>query len=150
MRVETSNYHWVVKEVSVCCNNNMITWLLELQCQQTHKGYKGYVGKTDRLLEGIMSWSEKTQLTYIYSEREEERWCSMKEKIRRYFHQKGGVSNQRESRFERATRSLATFVRSHSSLRSLASQRSASLRSLHSLAPFTGLLTHFAHSLVGR
>ena len=52
-----------------------------------------------------------------------------------------------QSRFERATRSLATFVRSH---RSLAPQRSASLRSLHLLAPFTGSLTHFAHSLVGQ
>ena len=57
----------------------------------------------------------------------------------------GGVSNQRRSRYERATRSLAAFVCSHRSLRSL-----ASLRSLHSLAPFTGSLTHFAHSLVGR
>ena len=62
----------------------------------------------------------------------------------------GGVSSQRRSRFERATRSLATFVRSHRSLRSLAPQRSASLRSLRSLAPFTGSLTHFAHSLVGQ
>ena len=61
-----------------------------------------------------------------------------------------GVSSQRRSRFERATRSLATFVRSHRSLRSLAPQRSASLRSLRSLAPFTGSLTHFAHSLVGQ
>ena len=60
------------------------------------------------------------------------------------------VSSQRQSRFERATRSLATFVRSHRSLRSLAPQRSASLRSLRSLAPFTGSLTHFAHSLVGQ
>ena len=50
----------------------------------------------------------------------------------------GGVSSQRRSRFERATRSLATFIRSH---------RSALLRSL---APFTGSLTHFAHSLVGQ
>ena len=64
--------------------------------------------------------------------------------------QSGGVSSQRRSRFERATRSLATFVRSHRSLRSLAPQRSASLRSLRSLAPFTGSLTHFAHSLVGQ
>ena len=62
----------------------------------------------------------------------------------------GGVSSQRRSRFERATRSLATFVRSHRSLRSLALQRSASLCSLRSLAPFTGSLTHFAHSLVGQ
>ena len=61
-----------------------------------------------------------------------------------------GVSSRRQSRFERATRSLATFVRSHRSLRSLAPQRSASLRSLRSLAPFTGSLTHFAHSLVGQ
>ena len=52
-----------------------------------------------------------------------------------------------QSRFERATRLLATFVRSH---RSLTPQRSASLRSLRSLAPFTGSLTHFAHSLVGQ
>ena len=56
----------------------------------------------------------------------------------------------RQSRFKRATRSVATFVRSHRSLRSLAPQRSASLRSLRSLAPFTGSLTHFAPSLVGR
>ena len=56
-----------------------------------------------------------------------------------------GVSSQRRSRFERATRSLATFVRSHRSLRSLAPQRSASLHLLRSLAPCTGLLTHFAH-----
>ena len=46
-----------------------------------------------------------------------------------------GVSSQRRSRFERATRSLATFVRSHRSFRSLAPQRSVhglahSLRSL--------------------
>ena len=64
--------------------------------------------------------------------------------------EKGDVSSQRQPRFERATRSLATFVRSHRSLRSLATQRSASLRSLRSLAPFTGSLTHFAHSLVGQ
>merc|ERR1712074_411491 len=62
----------------------------------------------------------------------------------------GGVSSQRRSRFERATRSLVTFVRSHRSLRSLAPQRSASLCLLCSLTPFTGSLTHFAHSLVGR
>ena len=43
---------------------------------------------------------------------------------------------------------LATFVHSHRSLWWLPSQRSASLCLLHSLAPFTGLLTHFAHSLV--
>ena len=54
-----------------------------------------------------------------------------------------------QSRFERATRSLATFVRLHRSLRSLAPQRSATLGSLRSLAPFMGLLTDFAHSLVG-
>ena len=59
----------------------------------------------------------------------------------------GGVSSQSRSRFERATWSLATFVRSHRSLRSLTTQRSASLRSL---TPFTGSLTHFAHSLVGQ
>ena len=40
------------------------------------------------------------------------------------------------------------FVRSHHSLRSLAPQRSALLRSLHLLAPFTSYLTHFAHFLV--
>ena len=40
----------------------------------------------------------------------------------------GGVSSQRRSHFEWATRSLATFVRS------LASQRSASLHSVHGLA----------------
>ena len=48
-----------------------------------------------------------------------------------------GVSSQRRSRFERATRSLATFVCSHRSLRSLAPQDSATLHSLCSLAPFT-------------
>ena len=53
----------------------------------------------------------------------------------------GGVSSQRRSRFERATWLLATFVRSHRSLHSLAPQR---------YAPFTGSLTHFAHSLVGQ
>ena len=58
-----------------------------------------------------------------------------------------GVSSHRQSRFEQATRSLTPFVRSHRSLRSLAPQRSASLRSL---APFTGSLTHFAHSLMGQ
>ena len=52
----------------------------------------------------------------------------------------GGVSSHRQSRFEPATRLLATFVRSHHSLRSLAPQRSA---------PFTSSLTHFAHSFVG-
>ena len=70
----------------------------------------------------------------------------------RIFHlqHKGCVSSQRQSHFERATRSLATFVRSHRSLRSLAPQRFASLRTLCSLAMFTGSLTHFAHSLVGQ
>ena len=62
----------------------------------------------------------------------------------------GGFSSQRQPRFERATRSLATFVRSHRSLRSLAPKRSALLRSLHSLTLFTCSLTHFAHSLAGR
>ena len=62
----------------------------------------------------------------------------------------GGVSSHRQSRFERATRLLATFVCSHRSLRLLAPQRSALLHSLRSLAPFTGSLTHFAHSLVGQ
>ena len=37
------------------------------------------------------------------------------------------------------------FIRSH---RSFALQRSASLRSICSLTPFTGSLTHFAHSLM--
>ena len=47
----------------------------------------------------------------------------------------GDVSSQTQPRFERATRSLATFVRSHRSLRSLATQRSASLiHSVHGLA----------------
>ena len=55
-----------------------------------------------------------------------------------------------QSRFERATRSLATFVRSHCSLHSLAPQRCASLRSLRSLFPFTGSFTQFAHSLEGQ
>jgi len=62
----------------------------------------------------------------------------------------GGVSSHRQSRFEPATRSLATFVRSHHSLRSLAPQRSTSLHLLRSLTPFTGSLTHFTHSLVGQ
>ena len=44
----------------------------------------------------------------------------------------GGVSRQRQSRFEQATRSLAMFVRSHRSFRSFAPQRSASL--VHGLA----------------
>ena len=49
----------------------------------------------------------------------------------------GGVSSQRRSRFERATRSLATFVRSHCSLLSLAP-----------LTPLTrSAALHFAHSL---
>ena len=74
--------------------------------------------------------------------------------------EKEGVSSQRRSRFEKATRSLATFVRS---LRSFArtthsahSLCSAPLRyapstvSLTPLTPFTGSLTHFAHSLVGQ
>ena len=60
------------------------------------------------------------------------------------------VSSHRQLRFERATRLLAMFVRSHRSLRSLAPQHFASLRSLRSLAPFTGSLTHFAHSLMGQ
>ena len=47
----------------------------------------------------------------------------------------GGVYSQRQSRFERATQSLTTFVRSHHSLHSHALQRSASLRSLWSVAP---------------
>ena len=51
----------------------------------------------------------------------------------------GWVSSQRKSRFEGATWLLATFIRSHRSLRSLAPQRSVSLCLL---APFTGLLTH--------
>ena len=49
----------------------------------------------------------------------------------------------RQSRLERATRSLAMFVCSHRSLRSI-----APLCSLRSLALFTGSLTHFAHSVV--
>ena len=60
----------------------------------------------------------------------------------------GGAFLVRQPRFERATRSLATFVRLLRSLRSLAPQRAASLRSLCSLAPFTGSLTHFAHPIV--
>ena len=54
-----------------------------------------------------------------------------------------GVSSQKQTRFERATRSLATLVCSHHSLRSLAPQ-------LCSLALFTGSLTHFAHSFMGQ
>ena len=42
------------------------------------------------------------------------------------------------------------FVRSHRSHRSLTLLRSALLRSLRLLSPFTSLLTHFAHFLVGR
>ena len=47
-------------------------------------------------------------------------------------------------------RSLLSFARTTHSAHSLCSAplRSASLRSLCSLAPFTGSLTHFAHSLV--
>ena len=59
----------------------------------------------------------------------------------------GRVSSRRQPRFEQATRSLATFIRSH---RSLALQRYALLRLLCSLAPFIGSLTQFAHSLVGQ
>ena len=59
----------------------------------------------------------------------------------------GGVYSQRRSRFERATRSLAMFVRSH---RSLAPQRSALLRLLRSLTLFTGSFTHHALSPVGQ
>ena len=54
----------------------------------------------------------------------------------------GRVSSHRQACFEQATRSLATFVRSHHSL---------SLHCpapLHLFTPFTGSLTHFAHSLV--
>ena len=70
-------------------------------------------------------------------------------KLRKDLLKKGeGVSSQRQSRFERATRSLATFVRSHNSLCSLTPQRYAFLHSLHSLTPFQGLLTNFTHSLV--
>ena len=54
--------------------------------------------------------------------------------------------------------SVARYIRSLAPLTPLtrstalrfAPQRSASLRSLRSLAPFTGSLTHSAHSLVGR
>ena len=56
----------------------------------------------------------------------------------------GRVSSHRQACFEQATRSLATFVRSHHSL---------SLHCpapLHLFTPFTGSLTHFAHSLVGQ
>ena len=59
----------------------------------------------------------------------------------------GGVSSQRRSRFERATRSLAKFVRSHRSLRSLAPQRSASLRSLRLRASSVHGLAHSLRSL---
>ena len=45
----------------------------------------------------------------------------------------GGVSSYRQSRFEPATRSLATFVPSHRSLRSLATLASLA-RSVHGLA----------------
>ena len=62
----------------------------------------------------------------------------------------GCVSSQRRSRFEPATWSLVTFVRSHRSLCSLALQHSALLHSHCLLAPFTGSLTHFAHSLMGQ
>ena len=55
--------------------------------------------------------------------------------------------------FKPATRSLATFVRSLAPLTPLTrytALRFAVLRSLCLLAPFTGSLTHFAHSLVGQ
>ena len=70
-----------------------------------------------------------------------------------FVYEYGCVSSQRQSRFERATRSLAMFVRSHRSLRSLAPQRYATLcyaRFACLLAPFMGSLTHFGHSLVGQ
>ena len=51
-----------------------------------------------------------------------------------------------QPRFERATRSLATFFRSHSSLCSPTPQ---SFTTLCLLTLFTGSLTHSAHSLVG-
>ena len=70
-------------------------------------------------------------------------------KCRCQFRYIGRVSSRRQPRFERATRSLATFVCSHRSLRSLAPQRAASLRSLCSLALFMGSLTHFARFFVG-
>ena len=54
-----------------------------------------------------------------------------------------------QSRFEKATRSLATFVRSHRSLRSLAPQRSASLRSLRSLPSQARSLTSLTPSWDG-
>ena len=59
---------------------------------------------------------------------------------------KEGVSSRRQSRFERATRSLATFVRSHRSLRSLAPQRFALLCSLR-YACFAHLIRSRARSL---
>ena len=65
-----------------------------------------------------------------------------------------GISSRRQPRFELATRSLATFVCSHRPLRSIA--QSLLCSQLHyprfacSLAPFTGSLTHFSHSLVGQ
>ena len=62
----------------------------------------------------------------------------------------GGVCSQRQSRFERATRSLATFAHTAHLLCSLCFDTLALLRSLCFLTPFTGLLSHFAHSVVGQ
>ena len=62
----------------------------------------------------------------------------------------GDVSSQRQSRFQRATRLLAMLTCSaalcFATLASLCSLRYA--RFARSLAPFTGSLTHFAHSLL--
>ena len=58
------------------------------------------------------------------------------------------ISSQRQLRFERSILSLATFIRSHRLLRSLARQRSPLLRLLRSPTPFTGSLTHFTYSLL--
>ena len=71
----------------------------------------------------------------------------------RYYHLKifkvqilGGVSSQRQLRFERATRSLAMFIRSHNSL---ALQRSAALcfATLASLVCSIHRLAHLLRSL---
>merc|ERR1712240_260825 len=64
----------------------------------------------------------------------------------------GGVSSQRRSRFEQATRSLATFVRSHRSLRSLAPQRSVHglAHSLRSLPRGTVEILEYVFTLISR
>ena len=61
-----------------------------------------------------------------------------------------GPFKMRLSRLETGPQSLATFIHLYRLLRSLSSQHSALVRSLHSLPRFTGSLTHFAHFLMGQ